>query len=326
MTTPTATVLIPSYNHAAFIDEALAGVLLPEYPDIEVVLVDDGSTDDTLDRLAPWREDPRLRVFTQENRGAHAALNRGVSLARGEVVFILNSDDAYRPERIGRFLERFATEPELALLASWLEVVDGQGALLGVKEGFRNMPPWPRRRRGAGLSDDGEPLLALVEANYVATTSNVAFRRRIFDETRFLALRYAHDWDFFLGAGMTGRFELIEEPLVRYRVHGSNTISEGKEAELGRGHMRFEVLWVMARHAERVLARFTTAARGAGELAERLWTSLPPFVSEPLFAQLLHLRGRERRVPAAYDQLLAEDHPFRRAAIRALAVRPGDLA
>ena len=320
-----ASVVIPSYNHAAFIEQALASVLGPEHPQLEVVLVDDGSSDDTLQHLASWRREPRLRVFTQENQGAHAALNRGISASHGDVVFILNSDDAYHPERIGVFLERFAHDPELALLASWLDVVDGAGRSLGIKQAYRSMPPWPRRGGGRGLSDTGDHLLALLEANYVATTSNIAFRRELFDrmKLRFLPLRYAHDWDFFLAAARAGAFELIEEPLVRYRVHGDNTIKEGRDDELGRGQMRFEILWVIARHANATLEH---ASRFGGheELTERHWSSLPPFVSEPLFEQLLFLRGREKSPPAAYDQLLVYDHPLRDAAIRALAVRPGD--
>ncbi len=326
MPLPSASVVIPSYNHAAYVDQALASVLVPEHPELEVVLVDDGSEDDTRSHLERWREDPRLRIFEQENRGAHAALNRGISASRGEVIFILNSDDAFHPDRIGRFLERFARDGELAMLGSWIEVVGEDGRSLGVKEAYRNMPPWPPRGGGPGLSATGDPALALLEANYLATTSNVAFRRRI--DAAFLPLRYAHDWDFFLTACRQGAYQLVEEPLVRYRVHPENTIAEGRAAELGRGHMRFEILWVIARHAGRILGRAT--GRGAApkvaraDLDARLWRSLPVFASDSIFQQLLFLRGRERRPPAAYDRLLEGNHPFRAAAIRTLAVRPGD--
>ena len=70
-------VVIPSYNHATFIVETIESVLATAMDDLELVLVDDGSTDDTLERLEELRGDPRLAIYTQANQGAHAALNRG---------------------------------------------------------------------------------------------------------------------------------------------------------------------------------------------------------------------------------------------------------
>ncbi len=319
-----ASVVIPSYNHGAFIDQALASVLLPAYPRLDVVVVDDGSGDDTRSRLERWRSDRRLRIFEQDNRGAHDALNRGISASRGEVVFILNSDDAFHPERVARFLELFARDHRLVMLGSWIELIDEHGGSLGIKRAYHNMPPWPPRGGGRRLSDTGDPTLALLEANYLATTSNVAFRRRAGDA--FLPLRYAHDWDFMLGACQRGSYRVVEEPLVRYRVHRSNTIAEGRRAELGRGHMRFEIMWVIARHAAAILGHAAEdgASGRRGELERLLWRSLPPFADESIFSQLLLLRGRQRRPPPAYEHLLDADHAFRAAAARALALIPGD--
>ena len=99
-------VVIPSYNHGRFVEAAVASVL-DQDADLELVVVDDGSTDDSVERLARFAGDPRVKVFEQENRGAHAALNRGLGLARGEIVFILNSDDLFEPGRVRQILQRF---------------------------------------------------------------------------------------------------------------------------------------------------------------------------------------------------------------------------
>ncbi len=319
--TPVATVVVPSYNHAAFIQAAIDSVLAAidaAGEPVELVIVDDGSTDDSRERLEPYRTDPRVTIHHQENRGAHAALNRAVAAGRGEIVFILNSDDCFHPERIRRLLRRFAAEPELAMLASWLEVVDAEGSPLGIKQAWGNMPPWPRPRSGPGLAETGDPLLALLETNYVSTTSNLAFRRRIFDRgVRFLPLRYAHDWEFMLATSEHGRLGLIEEPLVSYRVHAANTIREGERQAQAEGLMRYEILWLVARHAARMLRDHGTGENVA-DLWRRFWNSAPRFGYGSILSRLLALRGVSPQPPATYDALMDEDHPFRRRAIAVL--------
>lgn len=310
-------VIVPSYNHADYIEACLGSVLAHRDPTLELIVVDDGSSDDSLERLNSLRGDPRLKIYPQNNQGAHAALNRGLELSHGELIFILNSDDAFAPERIPHFVERFKAEPDLILLCSWLHIVDEQDKVLGVKEGYRNLPPWPQPRPGPSLSQTGDLQLALLETNFIATTSNIAFRRSLIakHQLRFTTLRYTHDWDFILAAGQFGAYSLIEEPLARYRVHATNTIREGQD-ELGMGTMRFEILWTVARHAARVLGRFETPPH---DLQARAWRSLPHFGCETILNQLLLMRGDDLQPPAAYDRLLDKDHPFRQRAIAVLA-------
>ena len=169
MSSPAVSVVIPSYNHARFIGEAVDSVLGSSFKDLELVIVDDGSDDDTLDVLLPYRAEPRVTIQAQENRGAHAAINVGLALAGGSILFILNSDDAYHPDRIGRLVGAFNADPKTVIAASWIEVVDGEGASMGIKQGFRNMPPWPPPSQGPFLSGLGDEELALLETNFVAT-------------------------------------------------------------------------------------------------------------------------------------------------------------
>lgn len=326
---PKVSVLVPSYNHAAFVEEAVRSALAHHRHPLEVIVVDDGSRDDSVEILRAI-DDPRLEVIAQENRGAHAAFGRTLDRARGEIVFLLNSDDAYAPERIDRFVERFDADPDLLALASWIEIVDGDGASLGTKHAWSDLPPWPPPLPGPSLGDlateKGEPGLALLETNWVSTTSNLAFRRTPVEAAglRFLELRYCHDWDFLLGLvelGLAngGRFDLVTEPLVRYRVHGENTIRErGTDSVSGQGAMRFEILWLLARRAGRLVDLYTNAGFDRVELEARLWRSLPRSGRESLLAQLLVLRGASPTPPAAYDRLLDPAHPFRRQAVASL--------
>jgi glycosyltransferase involved in cell wall biosynthesis len=322
MSSPLVTVIIPSYNHAEFIGEAVDSVLVSPYTELELVIVDDGSSDETMEVLLPYRADPRVTIHAQENRGAHAAINVGVALAAGDILCILNSDDAYHRERLNRLVSAFNADRELVLVASWLDVMDAEGTTMGVKEGFRNMPPWPPPSAGPRLQDLGDPSLALLETNFIATTSNVAFRRCLIEDhdLDFLPLRYTHDWDFILSACRRGGFAVLEEPLVRYRVHGDNTIREGEDR--AKGEMRFEVMWTVIRHARALCAQRSGAGIDAADLEARLWRSVPRFGCETLLAQLLALRGSDDAPPAAYDDLLDRSHPFRIDAIKTLSAAP----
>ncbi len=314
--TPTASVVVPSYNHRRFLEQTLGSALATQVP-IEVVVVDDGSSDGSAELLESWaREEPRLRVFPQANAGAHAALNRGISLCLADLVLILNSDDVFLPGRIETLVEAFAADPEIALAGSWLEVIDTEGKVLGVKEGWRTLPPpW---QRPDGLGRFGDPALALLESNYLSTTSNFAFRRSRVGSDPFAALRYAHDWDFALARAAAGKLLFLEQPLLQYRVHPSNTIKEGADA--GRGAMHFEILWLLAAHARRVGHARREAV--GGDLEAAIAAHLPTFGRPDLLATLLALRGDGERPSPAYLALLDPGHPRRRRAIAALASVP----
>src|SRR5262249_15626438 len=90
-----ASVILPAYNHAAYIEEAVRSVLAQTWPDVELIVVDDGSTDGTLERARELAAQypQRMRVIAQANQGAHVAINRGLAEARGDYLAILNSDD-----------------------------------------------------------------------------------------------------------------------------------------------------------------------------------------------------------------------------------------
>lgn len=321
---PAASVVIPSYNHGRYIEEAVGSVLGQE-ADLELVVVDDGSRDDSRQRLQSI-DDPRLRLILQDNQGAHAALNRGIAACRGGVVFLLNSDDRFHRRRLASFLERFEQQSDLCLLTSWLQLIDAHGREMGVKEAWHNMPPWPQPKPGKGFNDDAEPGLALLQSNYVATTSNVAFRRLWWQQQAlsFAPLRYTHDWEALLAAACRGSMAILPEPLVSYRVHTRNTLAEGRAEQpdsslRGEGAMRFEILWTVARHAHPLCRRFAARGHDPDELRRRLWRSLPRFGRDDLLAMLLQLRGDAPAPSPCFDALLQPQHPLRRRMVELLA-------
>ena len=245
---PLVSVIIPSYNHAAYIRESVGSVLAQTLTDLELIVVDDGSQDQSVQILRSF-SDVRMRVFVQENRGAHAAINRGLAESSGEYLAILNSDDVYLPNRLEILVSMMKSNPSIGLISSYLEVIDQSGKPLGVKKGYRTLEPWVLAHPERSFRASNDLRAALLTENYLATTSNYLFPRSIYERVgSFSPLRYAHDWDFALRVVQIADLAVVPEPLVRYRVHGANTISEN------RVDMVFEICWILAVHLPQQIA------------------------------------------------------------------------
>lgn len=215
-------VVIPSYNHAAFIGNAIDSVLGQTRPPDRFLVVDDGSTDDSAARVEAYR-DRGVELVVQANAGAHAALNRAIGAVAGDcaLVAILNSDDVYEPRRLECCGHRLAERPDLDVVSSALRVIDAEGE------------PCPADDPGArwmemawSIGDDGGLDLPawLGNANFPATTSNIVARSDYLAAHPFQAYRYCHDYHLLAGAAVRGRLAVLGEPLLRYRRHGANTM------------------------------------------------------------------------------------------------------
>ncbi|PZW48634.1 glycosyltransferase involved in cell wall biosynthesis [Humitalea rosea] len=213
-------VVVPLYNHAAYITPAIESILTQGSWVRQVVVIDDGSTDDSvrvMQELAA--RDPRIAFRTQANQGAHATINAALRDCDGEFLTILNSDDVYLPGRFAALVGLLDADAGADLAASGIAFMDGNGRSIanawhGEALAFH--------RAGHDIGT------ALVNGNFLMTTSNFLFRRSLFERIgEFAALRYTHDLDFALRAVAFGhRIAMLETPLLRYRLHGSNTISE----------------------------------------------------------------------------------------------------
>ena len=213
-------VVIPLYNHARFITEAVASALAQGPLLREVIVVDDGSTDGSAAVMQALSEtDGRIVFWSQPNRGAHAAINAGLHRATGELLAILNSDDVYAPDRLPRLAAALDADPGAGLAASGLRFIDATGTA--------QPNPWHEAAL-ATLRGSGDPGLALVNGNYLMTTSNFVVPRQVLDQVGYFApLRYTHDLDFALRLVAGGRrILLLDDALLSYRTHGGNTIAE----------------------------------------------------------------------------------------------------
>ncbi len=216
--------MVPLYNHARFIKEAIASILAQGKIVREVVVIDDGSTDDSLEVMRGLAaQDERIRLQSQPNQGAHATLNAALAETTGEFVTILNSDDAYLPGRFDALITLLDDRPEVDIAGSRLSFIDGAGKPV-VNSWYD--AAWAFHQSGAEMD------IALVNGNFLMTTSNFFFRRPLLDELgAFAALRYAHDLDFALRALAYGkRIAVLDPAFLRYRIHAGNTIAEDHQA------------------------------------------------------------------------------------------------
>jgi glycosyltransferase involved in cell wall biosynthesis len=225
------------YNHRQFIGEAIESVLRSTVQNFEIIVVDDGSVDGS-GGIVEHFDDKRISFIRQPNRGAHAAINRGVAAASAPWIAILNSDDRYHPSKLQQHLEWHEKNPGMEASASRIRYVSESGVPLG-EDGYIN---WKYRR----LKDTHRRLpslkASLLVSNHLISTSALFVSRQSFQEIGgFLPLRYVHDWFCFLTLADRGRFGILEETLADYRVHGSNTIRENDER--GRIEDNFVLEW-----------------------------------------------------------------------------------
>ncbi|HMV12437.1 MAG TPA: glycosyltransferase [Nitrosomonas sp.] len=218
---PTISVIIPLYNHERYIDDAIDSLLQQTIPPFEIIIIDDGSHDNSWQRVQHRaKEEPRIITWSQKNQGAHYTLNNGLNHATGEYLAILNSDDVYHPQRLEFCLQAMQANPVPDVICTALAFINEKGKSCS-NTWYEEALAFHRK-----VSDLS---LALINGNFLMTTSNLFMHRSVWaDLGTFANLRYAHDLDFFLRAILFNkRIVILENPLLHYRTHATNTINEG---------------------------------------------------------------------------------------------------
>ncbi len=211
---PRVSVIVPSYQHVDFVEAAVKSALAQTMADVEVLVIDDGSTDGSLERLSAFA-DPRLVVRSQENRGLSRTLNRGLAEARAEWVKMLPSDDLLEPDCLERQLALVEAEPELGAAFSLPTVVDASNRPLA--------DPSPQAWFDTAARSRAELLLGLLERNALCAPGALFSRARALGLGGFdPSLRVAQDYDLWLRLLALAPARLAAERLVRVRWHGAN--------------------------------------------------------------------------------------------------------
>ena len=226
---PLASVIIPSYNHGKFIANALESALEQSLSELEVIVIDDGSTDNSLNVLSSYH-DPRLSVYKNpKNIGPSASLNLGLSKAKAPFIAILNSDDLYEPNRLIRCIT-LLEEQSADLIGTDLHLINDEGSVIEDPEHW-----WYRWLRATQreFEDSLDITSTLFKGNFFVSTSNFVLRRSLLEEIgSFENQRYTQDYAFLFKALRNGvnRVLWLPEKLMRYRLHKENTITEERIA------------------------------------------------------------------------------------------------
>jgi len=228
MTAPRVSVVIPAYNASRTLRATVASALAQTMNDIEVLIVDDGSSDDTL-AVARSLESDKVSAMTQRNAGAAAARNTGIRAATGEYVAFLDADDLWLPHKLQRQLEHLERHPQSDAVQCGSYFVDDSLRLLYVKH----------------CTDTGNALMESLQfQNLPAFLSALIVKR-----TKLLAfggfdtrLEILEEWDMALKASRHCAMRSVPDPLVLYRVHPGNR-HRNVDIHIKPGHIILESLF-----------------------------------------------------------------------------------
>lgn len=261
-------VVIPAYNHEKFIGAAVESVLQQSWQDLELLVIDDGSTDRTADVVNSY-DDPRLSYYYQENQDAYNTINRGLGMARGEYIAILNSDDVYTTGRLERMVEEQRKTGAGCLFSDVIPIDDDGRQFTDPQFGWN---VWHRKNRDF-YEQCGDLYAAFLKGNFMVTTSNLFMTAEAVKRVgAFCSLRYLHDYDYIFRmmlAHPDGVVYLQDEKLLYYRIHGGNTLSEA--AIKGREQDK-EVIrrYMLARIPEKLQPYVTAGSDRLVELEQEL--------------------------------------------------------
>ncbi len=277
---PLVSAIVATYNRANVISEAIESILAQTYKNLEVIIVDDGSTDGTVEVLE--RFGSRLRILRQQNAGPSIARNCGIAAAKGEIISFLDSDDTWLPQKIERqvaLLEK-AGNSACCCVCNALLKSKNQPILTSFKNSLLN----PSEEEGLWLNAP-----QVLMHRFMLFNQTVAVRRKElakvggFDES----LRYMEDYDLALRLSLLAPFAFINEPLVIYNLGSTGSLA--REASQQAAHLRESIVRIRQRASETVgangdyVALRTPVRRALRKARRQLWVT----------------RLRQRRTPGA---------------------------
>lgn len=222
MNKPLVSIVIPLYNGANYVEEALTCAIAQTYPNIEIIVVNDGSTDGGAGRAICERYAGRILYFEKENGGCASALNYGIRRARGEFISWLSHDDLYLPEKIEKQLalyEKYALDAENTIVSSGGMLIDAEGKRIAHPK-RRAHGHFPARRAFRHI------LTVCPNGCGLLIPRGLFEKYGYFDES----LRFVLDWNLWLKFALSGvDFYLHPEELVANRVHSMQVTVKQKE-------------------------------------------------------------------------------------------------
>lgn len=200
---PVVSVIIPAYNAESFIRETIDSVLNQSFSEFEIIAIDDGSKDQTLEILKTI-QDERLKVFSYPNGGVATARNRGIEQATGEFISFLDSDDLWTADKLEKQLKALQEKPEAGVAYSWTQFIDLEGNPLYTQD---------------SVFFEGNVYAQILVGNFTANGSNMLIRRQFVEAIGGFdsEVRPAEDWDYAIRLAAVCPFVLIPEHQILYR-------------------------------------------------------------------------------------------------------------
>ena len=217
---PSVTIITPVYNAVGYIRETIESVLNQDYPNLEYIILNDGSTDDSCKIIQEYTG--RARIFSHPNMGHPQSVNKGFRLAKGDILSIVNADDPLRPDSIKILVQAMIDDPEIVAVYPDWDLIDNEGnimqAIRGKDYDFAYMVNWHKCLPGPG----------------------VFFRKSVLDQVPGWneEYRYVYDFEFWLRAGLVGLFKHVNQNLASFRWHKSSKSAGQQGRWMAAEHVR----------------------------------------------------------------------------------------
>lgn len=271
---PRVSVIVPVYNASAYLSDCLRSLSDQTLSDIEIIAVDDGSSDDSLEILRSYTSiDGRLRVLSQRNQGGAQARNRAIVAARAPLVALMDADDMAIPSRLERQLDHLQRRPQISVLGGAMDIVDVLGTRIGTA--FQPCSPNTIAR-------------CLMTTGTCINDPTVMMRREAFQSVGGyrLNLKSAYDYDLWLRMLQEGHcFENLPHILARYRIHSDQTTARCAASTV------FVTIAARASHRARQHGQEDPLKSWGGRIAPEVVEGLgfTPFEQALFYARLLVL-------------------------------------
>jgi glycosyltransferase involved in cell wall biosynthesis len=213
----TISVIIPVYNGENTIKETIESVVNQTFTDLEIIIINDGSTDSTVE-IVKNIPDTRIQLHSYPNAGLAASRNRGISCSQGELISFIDADDLWTPDKLAAQYQKLQEHPQVAVAYSWTDYIDSNSQFL---------------QPGRHVSATGNVFSKLLMWSFLENGSNPLIRREAietvggFDES----LCAAEDWDMWLRLAAKYEFVCVEKPQILYRVSGNSMSANLKRQE-----------------------------------------------------------------------------------------------
>jgi len=215
---PQVSVIIPVYNGEKYIEEALESVFTQTFQDFEVIVINDGSTDGTEQRLAKYF--PRIRYLLQDNQGQSASRKVGLELAKGSLIAFLDADDVWLPKKLERQVEFTHTHPEYGIVTTDQECFRGDEVVCPSYKGLFEIA-------------NGFILEKIIFGHWISASAAL-IRRECFDKVEFYSSEppeFSEDWLMWMQIAAYYPVHFIDEVLVRRRLHAANASYQREEGQ-----------------------------------------------------------------------------------------------